>query len=174
MMGTQRESPRRPIAVGPGDGTVAEAGGGGPRFADDPVSWLDWLDRALSDGRPLEDAARPGVWVDARGCAWRVLVAPEGPEVRPVFGSAFVLARDLPLISAMLITPDRIHVELTWREGHEAVAVDPAEVSVRRLGLAMLTATELPHEAIGRVGPDTWRRAMDRWPEIAGSTQARR
>lgn len=78
-------------------------------------------------------------------------------------------SRGMPTISALLVTPTRILVELTWRDGQEVVTAEPTTVGIRDLGVAMLTGTELPHEAVTRVGPDTWRRARERWEGLVAA-----
>lgn len=169
MMGDERER----FPVGPGRRTLQVPGGVAecPGFDADPGGWFEWVDAALVGDGQIEAACRAATWVDGRGCGWRVVVAPEGPEVRPTLGSPFLVPHDLPLVSAMLITPRLVHVELTWRHAREVTRVAPDEVSCLDLGLAMLTATELPHEALGRVGPDTWQRAHDRWRAMLETRQ---
>jgi len=158
----------RLLPTGPGSpgGARSPAGYTCPPFSSDPAGWLAWVDDALASGAPLDEAVRPGSWRDSRGCEWRVLASHDGPEIRPAFGSACMLARGMPVISALRITPDRILVELTWRDGQEVVQAMPRQIACRDLGLAMLTGIELPHEAVTRLGPDTWQRARDRWEEL--------
>ena len=161
----------RPLGPGPESGSASDgarigAASACPPFDADPIGWLGWLDDALEAGSSLEPAMRPAAWQDGRGCEWRVLASPDGPEVRPGFGGAFMLTRGMPLISALLVTPNRIRVELTWRDGREVVEAGPDEIACRDLGVAMLTGIELPHEAVTRLEPDTWRRAHERWQEL--------
>lgn len=143
-----------------------------PPFDADPAAWFHWVDAAMSAGQPIDEAARAAAWADPRGNVWRVVVTPDGPEVRPAFGAPFGASHDLPMVCAILVSPPVLHVELAWRTGQEVARLGVDEVSVHDLGLAMLTATELPHESVARVGPDTWRRARERWHDIAGRSRA--
>jgi hypothetical protein len=161
-------SPVGPGAPADGDHTDPPC----PPFATDPIGWFTWVDDALAAGRSLEPAAQPSAWTDAEGCEWRVLASTDGPEVRPSFGSAFMIERGMPMISALLVSPTRMLVELTWRDGREVVEAAHGAVACRDLGLAMLTGTELPHEAITRLGPDTWERAGERWRERSDAAAA--
>jgi hypothetical protein len=138
-----------------------------PPFDADPAAWLGWLEATMSAGERIDEAARAAAWADPRGNVWRVVVTPDGPEVRPAFGAPFGGSHDLPMVCAILVAPPVLHVELGWRTGREVARVGVDEVSVLDLGLAMLTATELPHESVARVGPDTWRRARERWRDLA-------
>lgn len=173
-----------PMTPDPRDPTLLPVGPGGrprrpaesrpaacPPFATDPAAWFAWLDGTIAAGRPIDAVAGAATWTDGRGRGWRVVVTTEGLEVRPAFGSPFMVARDLPVISAILVSPPLLHVELSWRTGQEVARLGTDEVSVRDLGLAMLTETELPHEAIGRVGADTWARARERWDQLVGRAE---
>lgn len=138
-----------------------------PPFDADPAAWFRWLDAALSAGDPIDEAARAAAWADPQGHVWRVVVTPDGPEVRPAFGAAFGATHDLPMVGAILVSPPVLHVELAWRTGQEVARLGVDEVSVHDLGLAMLTSTELPHESVARIGADTWERARERWRHLA-------
>lgn len=166
-MGTDRDDL---LPVGPGHRARPTAP---PPFDADPSAWFEWLDAALAAGEPIDDAAHAAAWADPRGHVWRVVVTPDGPEVRPAFGAPFGPSHDLPMVCAILIAPPVLHVELAWRTGQEVARLGIDEVSVHDLGLAMLTATELPHESVARVGPDTWRRARERWHALATRSRAR-
>jgi hypothetical protein len=160
-------TPRLPTGPGRTPETASGHEAACPAFDTDPAAWFAWLDRAIGDGRTIESAARAAHWADPDGHVWRVVVTPDGPEVRPTFGNPFLVAHDLPIVSALLISPPLLHVELTWRHGQEVALLGADEVSVADIGLAMLTATELPHQSIARLQPDTWRRARDRWDRLA-------
>jgi hypothetical protein len=149
--------------VGPGRRSTPAC----PPFEADPAAWFGWLDATMSAGEPIEEATRAAAWADPRGHVWRVVVTPDGPEVRPAFGSPFGAPHDLPMVCAILVAPPVLHVELAWRSGQEVARIGIDEVSVHDLGLAMLTATELPHESVARVGSDTWQRARVRWQDLA-------
>lgn len=144
-----------------------------PGFETDPAAWFAWLASAIETGRPIDEAVRAATWTDGSGRAWRVVVTQDGPEIRPAFGNPFLIAHDLPLVSAILIAPPLLHVELTWRHGQEVAHVGVDEASVLDLGLAMLSATELPHESITRIGPDTWQRVRIRWERMLAASGSR-
>ncbi len=150
------------LPVGPGRRDRSD---GCPPFEVDPAAWFRWVDAALAAGRPIDEAARAASWADPRGRVWRVVLTPDGPEVRPAFGGAFGATHDLPMVSAILVSPPLLHVELAWRTGQEVARLGFDEISVHDLGMAMLTATELPHESVARIGPETWERARQRWRE---------
>ncbi len=166
-MGTDRDDL---LPVGPGRRERATAA---PPFDADPEGWFGWLDATMSAGEPIDEAARTAAWADARGRVWRVVVTPDGPEVRPAFGAPFGASHDLPTVCAILISPPVLHVELAWRTGQQVARLGIDEVSLQDLGLAMLTATELPHESVARVDTDTWRRARERWRDLAERAPAR-
>lgn len=172
MMASDDERGRVPLGPGRPTAHGAAPRGSCPRFGDDPAGWLAWIDAALAAGIGLADATRPGSWTDPAGRSWRVIAAPEGPELRPALGSQFLAAHDMPLISAMLLEDGRIRAELTWRDGREVRTIDAGTVSVVDLGLAMLTLTELPHESLARVGDETWARARERWKLLTDTAQA--
>lgn len=161
------------MPVGPGghEYDALRAGGTCPGFETDPLAWFRWLQSAIATGSPIDGALRAATWSDSRGRAWRVVVTPDGPEVRPGFDTPSLVERDLPIVSAILIAPPVLHVELTWRAGQEVRRLGTDEASVLDLGLAMLTATELPHESIARLGPETWRRARERWERLEAARE---
>lgn len=168
-MDTDRDDQLLP--VGPGRGAGGSHGGshaGCPAFDADPSAWFAWLDDAIATGRPIDDAVRTAQWRDGDR-TWRVVVTPDGPEIRPALGTHTFASHDLPLISAILVAPPLLHVEITWRHGQEVARVGVDEISLLDLGLAMLTGTELPHEAIARLGAEPWRRARERWQRRAGA-----
>ncbi|MBW3612877.1 MAG: hypothetical protein KY392_03330, partial [Chloroflexi bacterium] len=151
--------------VGPGRATPGPANVC-PGFETDPAAWFAWLASAIEGERPIDEAVRAATWTDRSGHAWRVVVTEGGPEVRPAFGNPFLIAHDLPLVSAILVAPPLVHVELTWRHGQEVARIGVDEAPILDLGLAMLTATELPHESITRLGQDTWQRVRSRWERM--------
>ena len=151
------------LPVGPGRDRSATC----PPFDADPAAWFRWLDAALAAGHSIDAAAHAAAWADPGGRVWRVVVTPDGPEVRPAFGAAFGATHDLPMVGAILVSPPLLHVELAWRTGQEVARFGVDEVSVHDLGLAMLTSTELPHESVARVGAETWKRARERWHDLA-------
>lgn len=165
-MGIDREHDLLPVGPGRHDRPAPC-----PPFDADPAAWFRWLDAALAAGEPIDGAVRAAAWADPRGHVWRIVVTPDGPEVRPAFGTPFGMAHELPMVSAILIAPPVLHVELAWRTGQEVARIGIDEVSVHDLGLAMLTATELPHESVARVGADTWQRARERWRDLAERTR---
>jgi hypothetical protein len=156
------------LPVGPGR---RDRSAGCPPFDADPAAWFRWVDAALAAGRPNDEAARAASWADARGRVWRVVVTPDGPEVRPAFGAPFGATHDMPMVSAILVSPPLLHVELAWRTGQEVARLGCDEISVHDLGIAMLTATELPHESVARIGRETWDRAHQRWRELADGSR---
>lgn len=134
-----------------------------PSFAVDPAAWFDHVDQLLATDPSAVRDAEPANWVDPAGHSWRVLAATDGPEVRPGLQSPFLPRGTLPRITAVQVTPDALLVELAMRDWHEVATVDSRDVSVREVGLAMLTGVELPHEGLERVGREVWEAAERRW-----------
>ncbi len=132
-------------------------------FASDPEGWFAWLDRAIADTAAPPAGIRPAVWVDPRGHRWRVVVTHEGPEVRPALENPFLVCGELPIITALMVGRDAVHLELTSRGGRNVMRCPLGRVSIVDLGLAMLTATELSHEGVERLGEETWSAARRRW-----------
>lgn len=148
----------RSIPVGPGDPPDA------PSFSADPLAWLEWMDATLERApERVSTLAGCDAWTDPDGHSWRVVITPEGPELRPGLENPFLVHGQLPRLTALQITPHVLRLELSlegWREVRE---MPVGAQRVRDLGLAMLTRTELPHAGLDRVGPDTWQLAASRW-----------
>lgn len=137
-----------------------------PSFAADPVAWFEAVDGLLASNPDAVRAARPETWTDPAGHAWRVVVTADGPEVRPGLENPFLVQGPLPRITAMLVTPPSLAVELSMLHWRQVTLVPAAHCSVRNLGLAMLTGVELPHEGLERIGADTWDQASVRWEHL--------
>lgn len=156
---------QRPIPVGPGTPTDL------PSFAADPLGWLEWLDAALErDAQLVTTAAPDDSWVDPDGHRWRVVMTPEGPELRPGLENPFLVHGQLPRLTALQVTPSVLRLELSlegWREVRE---LPVGAQRVRDLGLAMLTRTELPHAGLDRVGSETWQLAETRWFRVSAGS----
>ncbi len=150
--------PHRSIPVGPGESADA------PHFSADPLAWLEWVDAVLEQApERVTTLVACDSWSDPDGHTWRVVITPEGPEMRPGLENPFLVDGQLPRLTALQITPHVLRLELSlegWREVRE---VPIGAQRVRDLGLAMLTRTELPHAGLDRVGPDTWQLAASRW-----------
>jgi len=135
-----------------------------PRFADDPLGWLAWLDSV----DPAEDelirlASRPAVWVDASGRGWRVVTTADGPEIRPTLDAQSIPRTSLPLITCLLVTRDMLRLELSSRHTRLLETLPRGGHSLVDIGKAMFTASELPHENVARMSPDAFRLARRRW-----------
>ena len=152
-----------PIPVGPG--RTHEV----PSFSADPLRWLEWLDAVLERSPELvAGLSACDSWTDRDGHTWRVVITPEGPELRPGLENPFLVHGQLPRLTALLVTPTVLRLELSlegWREVRE---LPVGAQRVRDLGLAMLTRTELPHAGLDRVGPETWQLAATRWSNAGG------
>ena len=85
--------------------------------------------------------------------------------------SPFLRNGGLPRISALLITPHHLVVELSMRDWREMADLAVGAVPVRHIGLAMLTGVELPHEGLERIGPEVWQAAEARWVELSPGTR---
>lgn len=128
------------------------------------MAWFAWADRIMTDApATLTEATRPALWVDGRGHGWRIVVTTEGPELRPNLENPFLQISDLPIITAILVTPTALRVELTTRGGRRVATLPVGSVSLADIGCAMLAAMELPHDGIDRLDVREWRRARDRW-----------
>jgi hypothetical protein len=123
------------------------------------------MDRMLATDPDSVIAVEPENWIDGAGHVWRVLATADGPEVRPGLQSPFLRQGALPRITAVLVTPARVLVELSMREWREVAILPAGDIAVRDLGLAMLTGIELPHEGIDRVGREVWDAADRRWTQ---------
>ena len=86
--------------------------------------------------------------------------------MRPGLENPFLVQGPLPRITAMLVTPPSLAVELSMLHWRQVTLVPAAHCSVRNLGLAMLTGVELPHEGLERIGADTWDQASVRWEHL--------
>jgi hypothetical protein len=83
--------------------------------------------------------------------------------------SPFLRNGGLPRITAVLITPHHLVVELSMRDWREMADLPIGTVRVRSLGLAMLMGIELPHEGLDRVGSGVWQAAEKRWEQLAAA-----
>jgi hypothetical protein len=140
-----------------------------PAFADDPLAWLDWLDRAtIGDPEPIQRASHPAAWVDGMGRGWRVVTTQEGPEVRPTLDNQPVPRTDLPLITTLLVTPVSVRVELCSRHARQLETLPRGRHALVDLGKAMFTSSELPHEGLDRMDSDAFLLARRRWDQGPG------
>jgi hypothetical protein len=142
-----------------------------PSFAADPVAWFDAVDALLPRDPEIVRVITPETWTDPDGHHWRVVRTHDGAEVRPGLQSPFIVRSELPRISAILVTPERLATELTMRDWREVVTLRIGQISLVDLGLAMLTGMELPHEGLERLGPDVWSDAAARWARRHSSTR---
>lgn len=135
-----------------------------PAFEVDPVAWFAWLERAVAaHGAEALRSIRPATFVDQHGHGWRIVMTEVGPEIRPGLENPFLTYSTLSIVTAILVTPDELRVELTTRECRR-VHVEPiGAVRLVDVGVAMLTRTELPHDALNRIGRDTWAAGRRRW-----------
>lgn len=145
----------RSLPVGPGTP---------PSFAGDPEAWFGWIDTLL-DAAPdrLRDIGPVEPWADREGHHWRVVATHDGPEVRPGLENPFLVTGDLPIITALLVTPTHVAAEVTMQWWRQVMWVPAGSVRVYHLGVAMLARYELPHEAVDRIGADVWHDAVRRW-----------
>jgi hypothetical protein len=133
----------------------------------DPAAWFERIDQLLDVEPERVLSARPATWIDPSGHRWRVVATADGPEVRPGMQSPFLRTGGLPRITAVLITPHHLVVELSMRDWRAMADLPIGTVRVRPLGLAMLTGIELPHEGLDRVGSEVWQAAEERWERLA-------
>ena len=137
-----------------------------PSFSADPESWFRHVDELLAHApRAVLDAA-PETWTDVSGHDWRVVTTPDGPEVRPGLQGPFLRQGGLPRISALLVMPERVTVELSMHSWRAVATLDAGTVRVQHLGLAMLTGLELPHEGLDRLDSSVWNEAETRWRKL--------
>ena len=137
---------------------------GRPSFARDPIAWLAWLDAAdLHDPATLRVANAPTLWTDAHGCGWRVVATTDGPEIRPSLDHEPIPKTDLPIITAVLVTPYSLTLELRSRQLRMVESVRRGRDALADIGKAMFTGSELPHAGVRRMGADAYRLARRRW-----------
>lgn len=138
--------------------------GAQPSFAHDPEAWFGWIDTLL-DAAPerVREIGPVEPWADREGHHWRVVATHDGPEIRPGLENPFLVTGDLPIITAVLVTPTHVAAEVTMEHWRQVMWVPVGRVRVYHLGVAMLARYELPHEAIDRIAPGIWRDAVRRW-----------
>jgi hypothetical protein len=176
-----------PHATPPDESHGRRRGGSPPRFADDPLGWLAWLDSVdpadrelirqasrpdfwrdvfASAGRGLAGKTpRPDVWRDESGRGWRVVTTDQGPEIRPTLDHQPTPKTDLPIVTCLLVTPDSLQVEVCSRRMRMIEALPRRALSLVDIGKAMFTASELPHEGLDRMDADAFRLARRRWDD---------
>jgi hypothetical protein len=142
-----------------------------PSFAVDPAAWFEYVDGLLETDPRAVLSAPPENWTDPAGHVWQVLATADGPEARPALQSPFLRQGGLPRISALLVTPEQLVVELAMHDWHQVVNLPIGTIAVRDLGLAMLTRLELPHEGLERVAREVWDAASRRWVRSRSSSQ---
>jgi hypothetical protein len=135
-----------------------------PRFAEDPLGWLEWLDGIDPHDRDLiRRASRPAVWRDELGRGWRVVTTDQGPEIRPTLDHQPTPRTDLPIVTCLLVTPEVLQVEVCSRRMRMVEALPRRRLSLVDIGKAMFTSSELPHEGLARMDTDAFRLARSRW-----------
>jgi hypothetical protein len=140
--------------------------GAAPTFASDPEAWFGWIDALLSAApERVREIGPVEPWADREGHRWRIVATHDGPEIRPGLENPFLVTGELPIITALLVTPTHLGAEVTMRRWRQVMWVPVGSVRVYHLGVAMLARYELPHEAIDRIPPDAWRDAVRRWRE---------
>ena len=142
-----------------------------PSFAVDPAAWFEHVDGVLETDPRAVFRAEPENWTDPAGHVWQILATADGPEARPGLQSPFLRQGGLPRISALLVTPEQLVVELAMHDWHQVVNLPIGTVAVRDLGLAMLTRLELPHEGLERVAGEVWEAASRRWARNRSSSR---
>jgi hypothetical protein len=155
-----------PHATPPDESHGRRRGGSPPRFADDPLGWLAWLDSVdPADRELIRQASRPDVWRDESGRGWRVVTTDQGPEIRPTLDHQPTPKTDLPIVTCLLVTPDSLQVEVCSRRMRMIEALPRRALSLVDIGKAMFTASELPHEGLDRMDADAFRLARRRWDD---------
>jgi hypothetical protein len=144
-----------------------------PRFAEDPLGWLAWLDSIdLGDRDQLRRASRPAVWRDDLGRGWRVVATDDGPEIRPTLDHQPTPRTDLPIVTCLLVTPDVLQVEICSRRMRMVEALPRRRLPLVDIGKAMFTSSELPHDGLARMDVEAFRLARSRWEAAEARRQA--
>lgn len=140
--------------------------GAPPSFARDPEAWFGWIETLLSAApERIREIGPVEPWADREGHHWRVVATHDGPEIRPGLENPFLVTGELPIITALLVTPTHIGAEVSMRRWRQVMWVPVGSVRLYHLGVAMLARYELPHEAIDRIASGVWRDAVRRWRE---------